>query len=161
LVVLAVGCSEPLTTETPRVDSLEPAALCERQATTLSIVGANFAALPRSVFGPLPTVSIPSVEVVRTRTLQGKAVSGSTPARLDASGFGNRVRWYDQAHIDASITVGDGLAAGIYDVSVINPGGTSTRSAGAMAVLAAPTKVMLSPATLCLAGRPQRMQVAA
>jgi hypothetical protein len=115
----------------PTLDSVTPARACS--AVTITLAGSGFEARVAGLLGR-PTAEAPAVLA---------ATSGGSPVTLPS-------RWQSADAIAADVPAT--LAAGSYDLTVVNPDGARATLAGAFSVDAAPTITSVTPPQLCSTG---------
>jgi hypothetical protein len=139
---LVCGCG--LQTPAPKLHAVTPAATCDSGTRTLTLAGADFAAVPTGTLAGAPVLVAPRV-VVQPPT--------GAPLALDdaAAGGATPVRWVNGAELQVDAPL-DQAAAGTASVTVENPDGRSSTLAQAFEILASPHLTAVTPAQICATG---------
>lgn len=136
-----LACSHEVQSPKLDVTAVQPNLLCNAQRvhseTSVLINGSGFAPLPTNVLAEPAVLQLPSVELVRSGDLGGGAASDA-PVLFSGDPNGERaghLSWQSRGQLSLRITEADAatstpgveLAAGLFDVRVQNPDGSTVR----------------------------------
>lgn len=137
--------------------SVSPAAVCKSQSrATLTLRGAGSDAAAAQEPVRRSQGALPSIALRRVADLGGAATSDAAVALSDAAsvdGAPSPVRWLSGAQINLNLLPpaagAEGLATGLYEISVRNPDGRGATLARALTVVSPPTLGAITPAPVC------------
>lgn len=150
----ALGCAHKVESPKLTLQSVGPDLLCNAQRltpeTALLLSGSGFAPMPSNVLAEPPILQLPTVNVTRSADLTGAASSGTAVAfsgKPDGAHAGE-LSWQSREQMslrisdpDAASGTGMFLDAGLYDVQVTNPDGTTLQALPQSLAVIDPPKV--------------------
>lgn len=150
-VGIAASCGNDLIGPELNLDTgaSAPGLVCIQQlTTTVTLKGTG---LSPTVFDALEDerVVLPQIDLIRRVDLEGTAVD-ETPIRVPDDEADGRVRWIDAQTMEFDVYPELGLTAGVYDILLTNPDGTTATATEALGGLEAPTLTEVIPAHICL-----------
>jgi hypothetical protein len=132
VAALCAACSPALEAPAPRVDGVEPSAVCVAGGAAVTVAGAGFTPLVVSALDG-PRLLLPEVTLL--------TAAGDRPAPS---------RWLSSQALE--VTIPGDAPAGAAGLRVRNPDGRAAERAAAMSLLPAPRITSVEPATLCGGG---------
>ncbi len=158
-VALTSACRHDLDSPAPALANVGPDLVCNGASvstadgrTTVTLHGDRFTPMPSRTLDEPVRLLLPRVTLTPAGALPGAAPPPGPIEIVDdpAAPAASRVRWTSPTEMSFDVVPADALAAGVFDVAVTNPDGTSAASlAGRLAILPPPIVTMVAPAAIC------------
>jgi hypothetical protein len=158
-VAAFVACSHDLESPQPSLATVAPDLVCNGASvstadghSTVTVHGDHFTPMPsRTLEGPtrllLPRVTLSPVAALPGGTLAGAPIEIADDAAAPAA---SRVHWASERELGFDVLPADGLAEGVFDLTITNPDGTSAATlARRLAILPPPIVAMIIPPAIC------------
>lgn len=162
-IALSLGCAESLEGPAPALapaqpgEPADPAYVCGEQLTTaVTLTGSGFAPLVRGLPEATRT-ELPTVTLNRSMRLDGNPADGPAVVFDGADASSTALTWQSQGQMTMTIDPTLALAAGLYDIAVVNPQGAQFDQAAPLAVIDAPELAETTPGITCLAQGPRAL----
>ncbi|MGC4116358.1 MAG: hypothetical protein QM765_17640 [Myxococcales bacterium] len=131
-----------------------PDLVCAEQLSTpLTLSGDGFTPFPTETLQPTVKLLLPTVQLNRTRAIDGTAASGSVTVPDDVDDPSHsHVRWFSEEKMGFDVYPALALDPGLYSVTVTNRDGIhSAEFPNAFAAVPRPTITRVAPDVLCVA----------
>ena len=159
LCALIAACAHDIESPRPDVAAATPDLVCNGASvstadgrSTVTLHGDRFTPMPSRTLDEPTRLLLPRITLTPAAAVPGGTLAPAPieivddPAAPDAS----RVRWISAQEMSFDVLPADGLATGVFDVTVTNPDGTSAAtSSRKLAILPPPIVTMIIPPAIC------------
>jgi hypothetical protein len=159
LAVIGGACSHEIQSPLPKGDSASPDLVCSQPAapplvsehdSTVTIHGSNLTPMPSKTLTGKRELILPQIELTQTSALGTPATKPFVIADDPAKPESSRVHWTSESEMSFDLKPTDGVATGVFTLTLTNPDGKSkTTIEKGLAIVPPPEITEVKPPAIC------------